>query len=69
MTRHNPLSISEMKIIVFNKMKNKKMSYEDACKELNGEIDQMVENSKKKNTKKEKPSLDFDKIFSKIKDE
>jgi len=69
MTRNNPLSVIEMKIIVFNKMKNKKMSYDEACKELKGEIDQMVENSKKKNTKKEKPSLDFDKIFSKIKDE
>lgn len=47
MVVNKPLSKLEMKILIFNKVKNG-MSYSDATKQLKGEIGSMIENSKKK---------------------
>jgi len=46
--RNKPFSKTEMKILVFNRMKNRGMSYDDAVKEVNMEVGQIRENSKKK---------------------
>ena len=47
--RNKPFSRVEMKILIFNKMKQKGMSYDDARAEVSMEIEQVRENSKKKN--------------------
>ena len=61
MTKHKPFSKTEMKILIFNKVK-RGMSYDQACAELKKEISQCIENSKTE--KKEKPSFkdEFDKL-------
>lgn len=61
MTKHKPFSKTEMKILIFNKMKSG-LSYDQAYKELSGEINQCIENSKE--TKKDAP--DFKKEFHKL---
>jgi len=72
MTRHKPFSRTEMKILIFNKMKSKGMAYEDAVKELNGEINQIIENDVKEEKKlkrmeeKKTNKQKFDEEFSKL---
>lgn len=62
MTKFKPFTSTEMKILIFNKVK-RGMTYDQACKELEGEISECIKNSK---TKKEKPS--FKEEFEKLKD-
>jgi len=61
MTRHKPFTQTEMKMLVFNKVK-RGMNYDQACKELEKEISECIENSKAK--KDEKPSFkeEFEKL-------
>lgn len=61
MTRNRPFSRTEMKILIFNKVK-RGMSYDQACKEVEKEISELIENSRK--PKKEKPS--FKEEFNKL---
>lgn len=65
MTKHKPFNKTEMKILVFNKMKNKGMSYDQACKELEKEINAIIENSKKKPDVKKSPDK-FKEEFAKL---
>ena len=46
MTRHKPFSRTELKILVYNKMRQRGMSYDEAIKEVEMEIDKCKENSK-----------------------
>ena len=46
MTANKPFTRTEMKILIYNKMKNG-MSYNEAMKEVNMEVGQVRENSKK----------------------
>ena len=46
MVKHKPFTRTEMKILIFNKVKNG-MSYEKACKELEKEIDSIIANDVK----------------------
>ena len=46
MTRNKPFSRTEMKILVYNKVK-RGLTHDQACKELNQEIKDIIENSKK----------------------
>ena len=72
MTRHKPFSRTEMKILIFNKMKGKGMSYNEAVSELNGEINQIIENDVKEEKKlkrmeeKKTNKQKFDEEFSKL---
>jgi len=71
MKNNKPFTRDEMKILVFNKMKSG-MSYENACKELKSEVDQIILNNletekkekakEKKQSKKEKFNEDFKKL-------
>jgi len=54
MVTHKPFSRDEMKILIFNKVKNKNISYEDACAELGQEIDMIVANDEKEEKKQRK---------------
>jgi len=60
MVKHKPFTRTEMKILVFNKMKNRGLSYENACKQLEKEIegiisiDQKYEKREKAKIKREK---------------
>lgn len=47
MKKHRPFSKTEIKMLVYNKMRIKKMSYNDAYKEIAGEIQACIDNSKK----------------------
>jgi len=73
MTKHKPFSRTEMKILIFKKMNSKGMAYEDAVKELNKEIDQIIENDVKEEKKlkrmeeKKTDKQKFDEEFSKLK--
>jgi ribosomal protein L22 len=68
MTRHKPFSRTEMKILIYNKVKNG-MSYEKAKKEVSKEIASLIENSKKEKKVDEKTKCDnFQKDFKKMKD-
>ena len=62
MTKHKPFSKTEMKILVYNKMKSKGMSYDQACAELRGEISQCIENSKTKRDDAPNFKEEFDKL-------
>ena len=67
MTRHKPFTRTEMKILVYNKMKMRGLSHDLACKELEQEIKEIIENSKEKHVKEIKPKKDkFKKEFSKL---
>ena len=46
MTANKPFTRTEMKILIYNKMKNG-MSYNEAMKEVNMEVGQVRENGKK----------------------
>ena len=48
---NKPFSRTELKILVFNKMKQKGMSYDDARAEVTMEVEQVRENSKKEDKK------------------
>ena len=52
-----------MKILVFNKMKIKGLSYDQACKELDKEVIEIVRNTKKKKD----PKPNFKEEFKNIK--
>jgi len=54
MVNHKPFSRTEMKILIFNKVKNKNISYEDACAELEQEIDIIIANDLKEEQKQRK---------------
>jgi hypothetical protein len=43
MTKRKPFTRSEMKLLVYNKVK-RGMSYDDACKELEKEIESIINN-------------------------
>ena len=45
-----PFSKQELKILVYNKMKHKGMTYDDAYREVNEEIRSVKSNKKKENT-------------------
>ena len=51
MVRNKPFSRTELKILVYNKMKQKGMSYDDARAEVTMEVEQVRENSKKEDKK------------------
>jgi len=62
MNKNKPFSKTEMKLLVFNKVK-RGMSYEKACEELGQEIHAIIQNSKK--GKKEKKEQENEKEISK----
>ena len=58
-----PFTRTEMKMLVYNKMKLKGMDYESACKQVMEEVEIM---NKNKNIPKEK-EIDFKEEFKKLK--
>jgi len=65
MVRNKPFSKTEMKILIFNKMK-KGLSYEDACAELGKEIHMIIDNSGKYKKKQKKEQEDEKEIEKRI---
>jgi len=66
MTRNKPFSRTEMKILVYNKVK-RGLTHDQACKELNQEIKDIIENSKKaKVDKKVSDNDNFKEAFQKL---
>jgi len=63
MSKNKPFTRQEMKILIYNKMKQKGMSYENARKELAEEIEKVRENT----VKEEKPAPSFKEQFEKLK--
>jgi len=63
--KHRVFTKTEMKILVFNKMKQKGLDYVHACKELSEEIEAVRENHN--NIVKEKPTFreEFKKLTGK----
>lgn len=57
-----------MKILIYNKMRIKKMGYKQACNELSKEIDFCKETANKKKVEKT-PSEKFKESFEKLKNE
>ena len=72
MTRHKPFTKTEMKLLVHNKIKTRGLSYDEACEELNMEIEEIIKNSSlkhKKEVKEKNPKKDdFKKHFQKLTD-
>jgi F0F1-type ATP synthase membrane subunit b/b' len=67
MTRHKPFSQTEMKMLVYNKVKQGR-SYDQACKQLKKEIDAIIKNSKIKHEGEKKAVKDeFKEEFEKLK--
>jgi hypothetical protein len=60
--KHRAFTRIEMKIFIFNKMKHKGLTYDQAYKELSGEIEAVKKNCN--NAPKEKPS--FKEEFGKL---
>jgi len=63
MVRHKPFTKTEMKILVYNKVRSG-MSYEQACKQLSKEIDRIIENDEKfeKEEKKARSKMEKNKF-------
>ena len=61
MTKHKPFTQTEMKILVYNKVK-RGMNYDQAYKELEKEIKQCIKNSKTEKKKDPNFKEEFEKL-------
>jgi len=63
MVSRKPFSKAEMKTLVYKKVQSG-MSYEDACKQVGKEVDQVIKNDNNlKKEKKSKKKKDLNKTF------